>query len=123
MLGSRKIVSWLSLCLGVSNVAALTVSDLFNLASVLPSYGDCSSYTTRLNNYADDFSTLATQMLYAVQWAQQTGQTQQTIVARELFTAWFGIKFDSTGALLTESNTAWSVVTGKQCWILKEKSY
>ncbi|KAJ5667083.1 hypothetical protein N7507_002947 [Penicillium longicatenatum] len=50
-------------------------------------------------------------MLYAVQWAQQTGQTQQTIVARELFTAWFGIEFDGTGALLAESNTAWTVVT------------
>ncbi|KAJ5087119.1 hypothetical protein N7456_010735 [Penicillium angulare] len=50
-------------------------------------------------------------MLYAVQWAQQTTQTQQTIVARELFTSWFGIKFDGTGALLAESATAWTVVT------------
>ncbi|KAJ5783750.1 uncharacterized protein N7518_009427 [Penicillium psychrosexuale] len=50
-------------------------------------------------------------MLNAVKWAQQTGQTQQTIVARELFTAWFGIRFDGTGALLAESNTAWTVVT------------
>ncbi|KAJ5855590.1 uncharacterized protein N7529_009534 [Penicillium soppii] len=50
-------------------------------------------------------------MLYAVQWAQQTTQTQQTIVAQELFTSWFGIKFDGTGALLAESATAWAVVT------------
>jgi hypothetical protein len=64
-------------------------------------------------------------MLYAVQWAQQTTQTQQTIVAQELFTSWFGIKFDGTGALLAESATAWAVVTGKRCCILKgkEKSY
>ncbi|GLB11607.1 hypothetical protein AtubIFM57258_008477 [Aspergillus tubingensis] len=111
MLGSKAIVSWVALSLLVSNVVALDVTELFNLPASGNAYGDCSSHQARLTNYASDFSTLATQMNNAVQWAQQAEQTQQTIVARELFTAWFGIKFDGNGVLLWESQVAWNVVT------------
>lgn len=90
MLGPKEIVLWVALSLLVSNVVALDVTELFNLPASGNAYGDCSSHQARLTNYASDFSTLATQMNNAVQWAQQAEQTQQTIVARELFTAWSG---------------------------------
>ncbi|KAJ5953695.1 hypothetical protein N7454_000591 [Penicillium verhagenii] len=112
MLGSWKIASWLSPCLGVSNVAALAVSDIFTLPSPSRQLWELFFVHDQAKQLCQRLlSTLATQMLYAVQWAQQTTQIQQTIVARELFTSWFGIRFDGTGALLAEIATAWAVVT------------
>jgi hypothetical protein len=123
MLGLGTIFSWFTLCLVASNVAALEIDELFNLPSVLADYGTCNQNLTRLNEYATDFSTLATQMDNAVQWAQTAGQTQRKIVARQLFTAWFGITFDANGGVQSASQAAWTVVTGKSCIILKWNSY
>lgn len=73
---------------------------------------------TRLNNFVADFQTLAEQMKKAVETVEAAGHTDQKEVAQQLFTAWFGIQFDvNKNAVKSESQTAWTAVTGKSCFI------
>ncbi|KAJ5888260.1 hypothetical protein N7495_008301 [Penicillium taxi] len=114
MLGLRAIFSWFTLCLVGSNVAAVTIDELFSTpANSATAYGTCSNNLTRLNEYASDFTTLCTQLDNAVQLAKTPGQTQAKLVARQLFTAWFGIQFNTDGSVKSGSETAWRVVEGK----------
>ncbi|KAJ5715532.1 uncharacterized protein N7483_012713 [Penicillium malachiteum] len=110
MLGLRAIFSWFTLCLVASNVAAVTIDNLFNLPTTSTDYGTCNNNLTRLNAYSSDFTTLCTQLDNAVQLAKTPGQTQAKLVARQLFTAWFGIRFNTDGTVQTASETAWTVV-------------
>ncbi|KAJ5691719.1 hypothetical protein N7488_012454 [Penicillium malachiteum] len=127
MLGPRAILSWFTLCLVASNVAAANIDDLFNLPSNTTAYGTCNNNLTRLNEYSKDFTTLCTQLDNAVQLARTPGVTEAKLVARQLFTAWFGIQFNTDGTVQTAGQTAWTVVQSKSSMYITgtqmEKSY
>ncbi|KAJ5627043.1 hypothetical protein N7528_004470 [Penicillium herquei] len=72
--------------------------------------GSCALYETLLDQYMSDYATLVAGMQEAVFYAETEGDSKENIVARKLFTSWFGISFQD--ATVDEaSQLAWEHVT------------
>ncbi|KAJ5653292.1 hypothetical protein N7490_000295 [Penicillium lividum] len=102
MLQLRNTLLWLVTSLLTSQLVLAAIDDYFSLSFSDSVSGTCTGYEDLLDTQMDDVITLAEYMSKAVQYAEMEldqedeDNEKMTLVARKLFTAYFGIRFDGS---------------------------
>ncbi|KAJ5116776.1 hypothetical protein N7456_001124 [Penicillium angulare] len=110
------LLLWLAGLFLASQIVLATIDDYFKVSFSESVTGTCAAYDSDLDTFMDDVVTLAEYASEAVKYAQMeldqlsAEDEKKALVARKLFTAYFGIEFD--GSAPTEATEDdWDTLT------------